>query len=391
VARIYAGGTPDRETDSYWEDGDIPWLNSGEVNQGIITEPSTYITKAGFRGSSAKWIPSGALVIALAGQGKTKGMVAQLGFDSTCNQSMAAIVPSRLLVPRFLLWWMSAHYETIRNLAGGDLRDGLNLDIVGDIPCPVPPLVTQRAIADFLDRETARIDALLAATQRMLALLETRLQVYIDSALRSALHSEVPLRRLLAEPPTYGAAESGEYGDAQWPRYIRITDLADDGSLRDNDVRRLAPLIAQRYLLREGDVLIARSGATVGKAFIYQSAMGPACFAGYLIRFRFRADVVLPEMVELWTRTAHYWGQVAASSLQATIQNLNADRYKDLLFPLPERDQQVALIEHIEKKRSQFRIGRDLIERQLSLLRGRKQSLITAAVTGELDIPEVPV
>ena len=91
LSQRYAGGTPDKANSAFWDDGDIPWLNSGAVNDGYITEPSEFISRAGFLGSSAKWIPKGALVMALAGQGKTKGIVAQLGFDTTCNQSMAAI------------------------------------------------------------------------------------------------------------------------------------------------------------------------------------------------------------------------------------------------------------------------------------------------------------
>lgn len=88
ISTIYAGGTPSKTIESYWENGTIPWINSGAVNQTYILEPSTYITKAAYENSSAKWIPKKALVMALAGQGKTKGMVAQLGIDTTCNQSM---------------------------------------------------------------------------------------------------------------------------------------------------------------------------------------------------------------------------------------------------------------------------------------------------------------
>jgi type I restriction enzyme, S subunit len=141
LSRRYAGGTPDKNNSAFWEEGDIPWLNSGAVNDGYITNPSAYITREGFLGSSAKWIPKGALVMALAGQGKTKAMVAQLGIDATCNQSMAAIIPTSRIQARYLYWWLTrltANYSNIRNMAGGEARDGLNLDLLGSIPCPVP-------------------------------------------------------------------------------------------------------------------------------------------------------------------------------------------------------------------------------------------------------------
>src|SRR5690554_6226098 len=89
LSKIYAGGTPDKANMSYWRNGTIPWIASGEVNQDIVTRPTTYITELGFKNSSARWIKRDSLIVALAGQGKTKGMVAYIDFDTTGNQSLA--------------------------------------------------------------------------------------------------------------------------------------------------------------------------------------------------------------------------------------------------------------------------------------------------------------
>jgi len=186
----YSGGTPDKSIQEYWEDGTIPWLNSGAVNDDYITEPSAYITKEAFQNSSAKWIPKDALVMALAGQGKTKGMVGQLGFRTTCNQSMAAIVPNEKLNSRMLYWWLTKNYINIRNLAGGEARDGLNLDLLGSIPVPLPPLPEQKAIAVFLDRETAKIDALSAKVTTVIE----RLKEYRTALISSAVTGKIDVR-----------------------------------------------------------------------------------------------------------------------------------------------------------------------------------------------------
>lgn len=180
--RIYSGGTPDKSNDSYWADGTIPWLNSGSVNDDIITEPSNYITEEAFEKSSAKWIPKNALVIALAGQGKTKGMVAQLAIDTTCNQSMAAIIPISKITSRFLFWWLKANYQNIRNLAGGDLRDGLNLEMIGGIYTPIPPLTDQDEITEFLDRETTKIDTLIDKAKHSIELAKEHRSALISAA-----------------------------------------------------------------------------------------------------------------------------------------------------------------------------------------------------------------
>ena len=157
LSRRYAGGTPNTKNPEYWDGGTIPWLKSGAVNQGTITEPSDHITELALKESSAKWIPKGALVMALAGQGKTKATVGFLGIRTTGNQSLAAIVPEKI-DGKYLYWWLSSQYLTLRNLSSQDGRDGLNLDMIGSVVCPVPPLDTQRRIADFLDEKTARID-----------------------------------------------------------------------------------------------------------------------------------------------------------------------------------------------------------------------------------------
>ena len=182
LASIYSGGTPDKEKLEYWLDGTIPWINSGEVNQRLISEPSAFITEEAFNKSSAKWIPKGALVMALAGQGKTKGMVAQLAIETTCNQSMAAIIPQEKINSRYLFWWLTSQYQNIRNLSGGDLRDGLNLDLLGSISCPIPPLAEQESIAYFLDLESTKIDTLIEKARRSIELAKEHRTALISTA-----------------------------------------------------------------------------------------------------------------------------------------------------------------------------------------------------------------
>lgn len=172
VSKIYSGGTPSRKRLDFWENGTIPWLNSGTVNQFFITEPSEYITIDGLNKSSAKWIPEGSILIALAGQGKTKGMVAQVMFKSTCNQSMGIIVPNEKVINRFLLYYLKNNYQNIRNLGGGDKRDGINLEMVGGIYIPLLSLKEQQSIVNYIESETARLDDKINNTEKLIELLK---------------------------------------------------------------------------------------------------------------------------------------------------------------------------------------------------------------------------
>lgn len=223
MSKRYAGGTPDKGNEAYWEDGEIPWINSGAVNDGYITEASELITREGFANSSAKWIPKDALVMALAGQGKTKGMVAQLGIPTTCNQSMAALIPDHRFAPRYLFYWLAANYQNIRNLAGGEARDGLNLEMLGSIPCPVPPVDEQQTIARFLDAKTAQIDALVAQKRQLIAKLKEKRSALIARTVTRGLPPEAA--KAAGLEPNLEMKDSGVEWIGQMPSTWKIERL----------------------------------------------------------------------------------------------------------------------------------------------------------------------
>ncbi len=114
------------------------------------------------------------------------------------------------------------------------------------------------------------------------------------------------LKYLKSDKLQYGANESSDRNEEGEPRYIRITDLNEDGSLRKNTLRILPLEIAQPYLLRDGDILLARSGATVGQSFIYYDYLGRACFAGYLICLRLNQSKTFPKFVWYYTQSSIY-------------------------------------------------------------------------------------
>lgn len=407
LARLYAGGTPDRKNPDYWNDGTIPWLNSGAVNQRLITAPSTYITEDALHNSSAKWIPKGALVMALAGQGKTKGMVAQLAIASTCNQSMAAIVPGPRVKPRFLLWWLAANYETIRNLAGGELRDGLNLEILGDIPCPDPGPSFQSAVAEYLDRETSGLDALIGARQRMMELLEERWEAFRAASVSGATSQSERVRsglRWLGSVPDnwsierlkfLARMESGHTPDKKVEAYwvdcsIPWITLNDVGLLEHqwsitqpiNAINELGMANSAAHILPEGTVVVSRD-ATVGRSAILGRPMTVSQhFVGWIPGPRLMPEYLLHVLRGPMQR--HF----ATLTAGATIATIGMPELNDLVVPVPPIDEQKRIIAELRSAEDRFNRTRCALDTQVGLLQERRQSLITAAVTGQLDIPE---
>jgi type I restriction enzyme S subunit len=403
LSKRYTGGTPNTGNPEYWSDGSIPWLNSGAVNQGTITEPSAYITEVGLRESSAKWIPTGSVVMALAGQGKTKATVGYVAIPTTGNQSLAAIVPEKI-DGRFLFWWLSSRYRWLRHQSSQDGRDGINLEMIGSISCPLPPLDTQKRIARYLDEKTARIDALIAKKRELLERLAEKRQALITHAVTKGLNPDAPmkpsgidwlgeipahwevkrLKMLTEEPLRYGANASAEFDSLGWPRFVRITDIDELGHLRDDTFRSLPPEVAHNFLLEDNDILLARSGATVGKSFIYDESWGIACFAGYLIRARVRKQYIA-KYVYCFLNSMPYWEWVRSNLIQSTIQNVSAERYENIPIPVPPTNgEQLNVVTFVNEHLHNIDTQCAAVNKSIDTLAEYRAALITAAVTGQI-------
>ena len=391
VSRIYAGGTPSRERPEYWHEGTIPWLNSGAVNDWAINKPSEYITGAGLAGSSARWIPSSSVVMALAGQGKTKGTAARLEIETTCNQSMAALVPGQTLDYRFLHFWLVANYERIRNLGGGDLRDGLNLQMVGDIEIPLPPVEEQRRIADFLDDQVARIDALAAwvlkLPEQLLERLRSEIATTLDGPAGDTQFDLVPLNRLASVKARIGwrALTAAEYQDSG---YAFLSTPNIKGANIDfenvNFIGQYRWDESPELQLCKGDVLLAKDGSTLGICNVVRSLPRPSTVNGSIA-------VIRPFAVD----SVYLSYALSGPAIQSRIQELKDGMGVPHLFqrdinrlrvPLPPSEIQSVIANHLDDMTVNIQCAIEQATQFALLLQERKRALITAAVTGELDV-----
>ncbi len=148
--QVFAGGTPSTRKPEYWG-GVIPWMSSGEINNKFIYNTDKMITKEGYDSSSAKMVPKNSVLIALAGQGKTRGTVGMNKIELCTNQSIASIVPENIVDSKFLYYNLDYRYDELRRLSAGDGgRGGLNLKIINNIFIAMPPLNEQRKISKIL-------------------------------------------------------------------------------------------------------------------------------------------------------------------------------------------------------------------------------------------------
>ena len=177
-SQISAGATPDRNNSLFWN-GNINWMSSGEVNQGIVKHTSETITDLALKRTSTKLLPNGTVMLALNGQGKTKGTAAVLAIESASNQSLASfVVDNKILNNMYLYYFFVANYYNIRGLKGED-RDGLNLQLVSNIVIPLFELEEQQKIVDFLDKKTVQIDKLIQIKNQQIKNINKQRQTLI--------------------------------------------------------------------------------------------------------------------------------------------------------------------------------------------------------------------
>ncbi|MBI5414473.1 restriction endonuclease subunit S [Candidatus Peregrinibacteria bacterium] len=190
--------------------------------------------------------------------------------------------------------------------------------------------------------------------------IQTRLDpIYLrDYSIFENLKSKYPfvtVSDVISQPPQYGANERSIAGDPdQNIRYIRITDIDENGELRNNDWKT-AEHIEDKYFLQQDDLLFARSGATAGKTYLYKDHDGKAIFAGYLIRFKIDPKKVLPDYVFYLTKTRYYALWKNLIQRPAGQPNINSEEFKSFRFPLPPLDAQEKITNAIKLSYSKIR------------------------------------
>ena len=189
---------------------------------------------------------------------------------------------------------------------------------------------------------------------------------------------------LLSMPMQYGATESGIEYEESLPRYIRITDITLDGKLKQENKLSLSEDAARKYILKDNALLFARSGASVGKTFLYKEKYGRAAFAGYLIS-AYTNDKIYPEWAYYYTLSNAYWNWTNQIFSQATIQNIGADKYENMPMTYPNVQEQRKIISFLDKKCAEIDSLQADIQTEIDTLDQYKRSVISEAVTKGLD------
>lgn len=176
ITKVVSGGTPDRKNNEYWEDGSIPWVKTTELQNDVLTEVEEKITPKGLDESSAKIVPKETILIAMYGQGKTRGMTAYLNLEACTNQACACLLPSENINQRYLWYYFILSYEKLRDLAKGGNQPNLNGNIIKNFNVLVPPEDMQSDYVDFADSVMRSKKEVIETLENMKLLKKTLMQ-----------------------------------------------------------------------------------------------------------------------------------------------------------------------------------------------------------------------
>ncbi|MFK7693067.1 N-6 DNA methylase [Paenibacillus sp. HJGM_3] len=353
VCSFMTGGTPKSEVKEYYEDGSIPWLVSGDIHKGFISDCEGRITEMGLENSNAKILPYNSVLIALNGQGKTRGTVAILKMEgATCNQSIVAITPNDIaeLQPEFLYYQLKARYQEIRGLTGDNQRSGLNIPILKSLNFVLPPITVQQQIIT----EISRYEKIISGAN--LIIENYKPFVKIDSSWDLKRVEEV------VEFISGVTLSIGECEAEDGIPIITIADVTEDGYIRYENVRRVATSKAANFLQKDDLLFNWRNGSKnlVGKTARFESCE-PHIFASFLLGLRPK-PIILSEF--LWAILNQY--RVEGKYMKFMRQNINGlfnrEELKDVLVPVPPISVQHQIVNQISEELSIIDKNKRLID-----------------------------
>ena len=350
-AQCVAGATPNSKDPSLW-DGNIPWMSSGEVNKRIIRSTDRCITQRGFDSCSTKMIPAGAVVVALAGQGKTRGTVARTRIELCTNQSLCAIISDANVDSDFLFHYLVSQYNNLRAVSSGDgTRGGLNLKMIREYRVPVPPLEVQREIVRILDQFTT-LEAELEARRTQYE--HYRNHLLSMTALKQRC-GEIPVRKLGEVGVFYGGltgktkADFIESPDASaFVTYKEIYCLIE---ISDIPVGRVQVADDEKQLTLEyGDVLFTGSSESreeVGMTAVVTGEFSqPVYLNSFSICFRWSENLFDPGYAKHMFNSPEIRREIQRCASGVTRFNLSKKRLEKIFIPVPplEVQHEIALI-----------------------------------------------
>jgi type I restriction enzyme S subunit len=406
LCRTTSGGTPSRARPDYFG-GEIPWVKSGELTDGLVSEVEEFITDEALTNSSAKIFPAGTLLIAL--YGATVGKLGLLTRAAATNQAVCAIFPPPEVETKFLFWYLRHQRADLIAQAVGGAQPNISQTILRSLDLPVPPVEDQRRIVAEIEKQFSRLDEAVANLKRVKANLKRYKAAVLKAAVEGRLvPSEAELARrevrshetgaqllkriletrrsqwngkgaykeptapdttdIPQAPAGWAWATTEQLGQVQLGRqrspknrskenpvkYIRAANITESG-LELSDVLDMEFSLQEqeRYRLRRGDLLLSEASGSpdqVGKPSVWREQLPQCCFQNTVIRLR--PAIPIWEYLLVCFQSYYVGGIFAKIAGGVGINHLSAAKFSQIAVPLPPEVEQYHIVAEVDRRLS---------------------------------------
>ena len=260
------------------------------------------------------------------------------------GRGLAALTPDKTKVsPEFIFWLLKGKNAELNSKGTGSTFKAIGRKVLEETKVPDIPLERQLEYSETLEKIYAVIQHRKSELQMIDNLIKARfVEMFVDRDYPLIVLDELSLGK-----GEYGAQSASIDYNSSRPRYVRITDINDDGTLNDDLVSSANVEDDKQYKLSYGDFMFARMGATVGKTYAYKS--GNQIFAGYLIRYRLNLEKIMPEYLYAYTKLDEYRNWVLLNQSGAAQPGINAKKYGSLRVPVAPLKEQKAFVKFVNQ------------------------------------------
>lgn len=405
IAETISGGTPSTQISEYWENGDIPWLPSGKLQNCEITTAEKFISEVGFNNSSTKWIKPNTVLVALTGA--TCANIGYLTFRACANQSVIAINENKNLAnSRFLFYMFLEMRSQILTHQSGGAQAGINDSNVKNLYLMLPQIQEQLQIARYLDHQTSLIDEIINRKEKQIELLKEKRQAIINEAVTKGLNPDAKMKdsgiewlgmiptdwkitksKYLTNLITDGAHISPDTISDDFP-FISTVDLIR-GEIDWNSCLKTTKE-SYEYLVRTGckpiinDILYSKDG-TIGKTTVITENK-EFVVASSLIIIRPKTELINPFYFEYLLRSNVINYQIDRLLSGVALRRISLEKFSNLQLILPPLQIQEQILESLKSSNGIFLKTLDALRSQIEKLKEYRQSIISEAVTGKIDV-----
>ena len=374
ICKTYSGGTPLKNVKEYYQDGNIPWLRSGEVCKKYISETELFITQKGLENSSAKYYPIDTVVVAM--YGATAAQVGILKIEATSNQAVCGILPNSKFLPEFLYYFFCYRKEFLASQAQGGAQPNISQVKIKNLEIPVPPLSEQQSIVDYLDSAFAKIDAMKANAEKALNEAKALFQASLKEMLEPKDGWEEKTLKELTSKIGSGATPKGGrkvYID-KGCRLIRSMNVQYN-EFKYDDLAHITDEAAEQLKgveIQENDVLFNITGASIARCCVVPDDALPARVNQHVSILRLKQEVLPRFLSFIMNSPKHQRELLEIGEAGSTRQALTKTDLENHIICYPSLDNQnklLATLDFLKSKVDRLQENYDKISQECDALK----------------------